>query len=260
MFHEITVEENNSYINNLKNRFASGLDGINPKFIKMSKVCLAPFLATSYFFNKCIVQSAFPKNFRTAVVTPIPKTTTSRSMSDFCPSLLLPIFSKIFEKIIAKKMMKFMNKNNILTDSQFSFRTNNSTELAVTSIYDKLQNLDNKKVMCSIFLDLKKAFNSVDHCVILKKLCHYEYHGNILLFFEDYLKNRKICTCVDGVKSILHEVLFGVPQGSVLGPILFLLYVNDLLNVSNIKTTLFADDANLHMSHSNIQTLQLLVN
>ena len=259
VFHEITVEEINSCINNLKNRSAAGLDGINPKFIKMSKVCLAPFLAT--FFNKCIAQSVFPENFKTAVVTPIPKTTTPRSMNDFRPISLLPILSKIFEKIIAKKMMKFMNKNNILTDSQFGFRTNNSTELAVTSIYDKLlQNLDDKKVTCSIFLDLKKAFDSVDHCIILKKLCHYGFRGNILLFFEDYLKNRKICTCLDGMKSIFHEVSFGVPQGSVLGPILFLLYVNDLPNVSNFKTTLFADDANLNMSHSSIQTLQLLVN
>ena len=143
-------------------------------------------------------------------------------MNDFRPISLLPILSKIFEKIIAKKMMKFMNKNNILTDSQFGFRTNNSTELAVTSIYDKLlQNLDDKKVTCSIFLDLKKAFDSVDYCIILKKLCHYGFRGNILLFFEDYLKNRKICTCLDGMKSIFHEVSFGVPQGSVLGPILF---------------------------------------
>ena len=154
-----------------------------------------------------------------------------------------------------------MNKNNILTDSQFGFRTNNSTELAVTSIYEKLlQNLDDKKVTCSIFLNLNKAFDSVDHCIILKKLCHYGFRGNILLFFEDYLKNRKTCTCLDGMKSIFHEVSFGVPQGSVLGPILFLLYVNDLPNVSNFKTTLFADDANLNKSHSSIQTLQLLVN
>ena len=259
VFHEITVEEINSCINNLKNRSAPGLDGINPKFIKMSKVCLAPFLAT--FFNKCIAQSVFPENFKTAVVTPIPKTTTPRSMNDFRPISLLPILSKIFEKIIAKKMMKFMNKNNILTDSQFGFRTNNSIELAVTSIYDKLlQNLDDKKVTCSIFLDLKKAFDSVDHCIILKKLCHYGFRGNILLFFADYLKNRKICTCLDGMKSIFHEVSFGEPQGSVLGPILFLLYVNDLPNVSNFKTTLFGDDANLNMSYSSIQTLQLLVN
>ena len=103
-------------------------------------------------------------------------------------------------------MMKFMNKNNILTDSQLSFRTNNSTELAATSIYDKLlQNVDDKKVTCSIFLDLIKAFDFVDHCVILKKLYLYKFCGNILFFFEYYLKNCKICPCLDGMKSIFHK-------------------------------------------------------
>ena len=112
----------------------------------MLKVYLARFLAT--FFNKCIAQSDFPENFKPAVVTPIHKTTTPKLIIDSCPIPLLPMLSKLFEKIIAKKMIKFMNKNNVLTDSQFGFRTNNSsTKLAITSIYDKvLQNLDNKKV------------------------------------------------------------------------------------------------------------------
>ena len=101
VLHEITVEEIYCCINNLKNCSAPGLNGINPKFIKMSKVCLAPLPAT--FFHNCIAQSVFPKNFKTAVVTPIFKTTTSRSMNDLCPISLLLIFSKIFKKVIAKK-------------------------------------------------------------------------------------------------------------------------------------------------------------
>ena len=100
-FHEITVKEINSCINNFKNRSSPRLNRITPKFIKMSKVCLAPFLAT--FFNKCILQSVFSENFETAVVTPIPKTTTPKSMNDFRPISLLPILSKIFEKIIVQK-------------------------------------------------------------------------------------------------------------------------------------------------------------
>ena len=170
---------------------------------------------------------------------------------------LLRMFSKIFEKIIAEKMMKFINKNNIFSDSQFGFRTSSSTEMAVTSIYDKLlQNLDNKKITRSIFLDLRKAFDSVHHDIILKKLHHHGFRVTILSLFEDYLNNRKICTKINEKTSSFHSVKYGVPQGSVLGPILFLLYVNDLPNVSKFETTLFADDTNLHMSHHNIQFLQ----
>ena len=129
--------------------------------------------------------------------------------------------------------------------------------MAVTSIYDKLlQNLDNKKITCSIFLDLRKAFDSVHHDIILKKLHHYGFRGAILSFFEDYLNNRKICTKINEKTSSFHSVKYGVPQGSVLGPILFLLHVNDLPNVSKFETTLFADDTNLRMSHHNIQFLQ----
>ena len=94
------------------------------------------------------------------------------------------------------------------------------------------------------------------HDIILKKLHHYEFRGTILSFFEDYLNNLKICTKINEKTSNFHSVKYGVPHGSVLGPILFLLYVNDLPNVSKFKTTLFADDTNLHMSHHNIQFLQ----
>ena len=147
-------------------------------------------------------------------------------------------------------MMSFIKINGILTSSQFGFTINSSTKLAVTSIYDELlQNLDDNKVTCSIFLDLRKAFDSVDHTILLKKLNNYGFRGSALKFFESYLKNRKICTKVDNILPRFYSVSCGVPQGSVLGPILFLLYVNDLPNVSKFKTTRFADDTNLHMSH-----------
>jgi len=97
--------------------------------------------------------------------------------------------------------------------------------------------LEDKKVTCSIFLDLQKAFDSI----ILKKLDHYGFRGTTLKFFEFYLHNRKICIKSNGNTSSFHDVTYGVPQGSVLGPILFLLYINDLPNVSNFETTLFAD-------------------
>ena len=117
-------------------------------------------------------------------------------MNDFRPISLLPIFSKKFEK-----MMKFINKNNILSDSQFGFRTSSSTEMAVTSIYDKLlHNLDDKKITCSIFLDLRIAFDSVHHDIILKKLHHYGFRGTILKFFSKII----LKTAKSLPKSIKH--------------------------------------------------------
>ena len=161
----------------MKTHTAPGLDGISSKFIKLAKLIVAPFLAQ--LFNNCIDQNLFPENLKLAIVTPIPKTSSPKSMNDYRPISLLPIFSKIFEKIIAERMMSFIDKNSNLTSSQFGFRTSSSTELAVTSIYDEqLQHLNDNKLTCSIFLDLRKAFVSVDHSILLKKLNHYGFRGN----------------------------------------------------------------------------------
>ena len=213
VLHE-TTEEVNTCINNIKSQSAPGLDGISPKFIKSSKVVLTPFLTK--LFNKCISQKSFSDSFKTAAIIPIPKISSPNSMNDFRSISLLPIFSKICEKIIADKMMKFINMSNILSDSQFGFRTSSSTEMAVTSIHDKLlHNLDDKKTTCSIFLDLRKALDSVHHDIIFKKLHHYGFRGTILSFFKIILtiaksvpKSMKKHPVFILLKIVYHRVLF----------------------------------------------------
>ena len=191
---------------------------------------------------------------------PIPKVPSPHSFGDFRPIALLPIFSKIFEKILEVKMRKFLDKNNILNPAQYGFKTNTSTDLASTSLYDSiLNNLDHRKITCSIFLDLRKAFDSVNHDILLKKLEHYGFRGLIWRLLNSYLKGRKICTKVNNNISKFYDVELGAPQGSVLGPLFFLLYVNDLPLASNFETTRFADDTNLYISHPNLKTLQNLV-
>ena len=215
---------------------------------------LTPFLTR--IFNKCAEQETFPNDYKIAYVVPIPKVSSPQTFGDFRPISLLPIFSKLFEKIIEIRMRNFLNKNDILTASQYGFKTNTSTELAITTLYDKLlDNLNNKKTTCSIFVDLKKAFDSVSHDILLKKMEHYGFRGCVWKLLISYLKDRKICSKVDNSISKLHRVKFGVLQGSVLGPLFFLLHVNDLPEASHFETTLFADNTNLHLSHSNVKTL-----
>ena len=117
--------------------------------------------------------------------------------------------------------------------------------------------MDDKKVICSIFLNLRKAFDSVDHSIILKKLNYYGFRRSTLNFFKSYFENCRICIKSNGTKSIFYNVSHGVPQGLVLGPIIFSLYVNDLPNVFKFETTLFADDTNLNLSKICRQQLQI---
>ena len=119
--------------------------------------------------------------------------------------------------------MEFIDNNNILSSNQYEFRANNSTELAVTTIYDEfLQNLDRKLYTCAIFIDIKKAFDTIDHQILLKKLYHYSFRGKIWNILKSYFENRKICTKINQKTSSLCKIIHGIPQGFVLGPLLFL--------------------------------------
>ena len=139
---------------------------------------------------------------------------------NFDQSLCSQYFLNYLKKIRESKITKFITKNCILTPSQFGFTENNSTELAVTTFYDKLlNNLNGKLITCSIFRDLRKAFNYVSHEILLKKLYHYGFRGKMFNLLSSYLSGRQICTKIDVKLSSLRPVKYGLPQGSVLGPL-----------------------------------------
>ena len=254
--HEITESEVSFAISDVKSNSAPGIDGISPKFVKMARVVLTPILTKLY--NKCLQQECFPDEFKVDQVIPIPKTLTLKELGEFRPISLLNLFSKFFEKVLRTKIMDFIDKYNILSPERFGFTANSSTELAITTIYDQfLDNLDKNQYTCARFLDVKKAFDSLDHKILLKKLDHYGSRGKIWNLLKSYTKNRKICTKVEQKASKYFKVTHGIPQGSVLGPLLFLLFINDLPQASKFNATLFADDANLHISHQIPHILQV---
>ena len=244
MLLDIAESEAARAIDNIKTNSAPGPDGIPAKFIKMAEVIFVPVLTGVY--NKCLEEECFPDNFKLSHVIPIPKTVAPKELGDFRLISLLNMFSKIFEKILKNKMLNFINNNNLLASEHFDFTTNGSTEQAITTIYDKfLDKLNNTQYTHAIFLNIKKAFDTIDHQLLIKKLYLYGFRGKFWNILKSYLDSRKMCAIPNKNKSKLCKITHWVMQGSVLG-LLLLLYINDLPLASKFKSILFANDANLH--------------
>ena len=246
-------------INKFSSRKAAGYDKIPAKFLKIGSPALSNIL--SNLVNDCFSQGIFPNTLKIARVTPIHKGGAKDTPSNYRPISILYVISKLIEKLTYNRLIKYINKKSILNSSQFGFRSAHSTIHAITAIHERiLENVNNDKHTISIYLDLSKAFDSVNHEILLNKLEHYGIRGAALNFFKSYLSDRQQLTMVNGEMSQLLTVICGVPQGSTLGPLLFLLYINDLAESSNFFTSLFADDTGLLLSHKNIYTLVELCN
>ena len=196
-----------------------------------------------------------------AKVIPIFKSDDNSDPNNYRPISLLPCFNRIFEKLVYKRMKSFIEEKNILSTSQYGFRQGHSTEYAILNIVSRIQsNMDAGAFSCGAFIDLKKAFDTVDHG-ILRKLDFYGFRGIINVWFRSYLQDRTQITVIDQRSSNKSVVTYGVPQGSVFGPLLFLQYVNDIYSSSNkLSFYLFADDTNILYSHKNLTSLENVIN
>ena len=185
-----------------------------------------------------------------AKIIPIHKGDSVLTVSNYRPISLLPIFSKIMERLVYNQFIEYIENNNILSDLQFGFQKNKSTEHAISSIFTNITNaLTKKQSSYCIFLDFAKAFDTVNHEILIQKLKYYGVQGNTLKLFESYLSNRTQVVEVNGMLSEKGLIKHGVPQGSILGPLLFLLYINDISNSSDILNFfLFADDTTVFYS------------
>ena len=199
----------------------------------------------------------FLKILKTAKVLPIFKKGNAKKSSNYRPIFLLPSISKIYERAIYNRTILFFDRNNILAPNQFGFRKSYSTNHAILYLITKYyDNIQNKLFSNLILLDVKKAFDSVSHDILVAKLHHCGIRGIANDLFALYLANRQQYTIVNNCSSNLERVIFEVPQGSILGPLLFSIYVNDLCFLFNSTPRLYADDTAIHLQHKNIINLE----
>ncbi len=247
-------------ISSLKNTSSCGVDHIPVTAIKAVSEYISPMLAS--LINHSIDKGIFPDALKIAKILPIYKSGDRSSITNYRPISLLNTFSKIYEKVILNRLDDFLNKHKILYEGQFGFRKNHSTQLAIISYLDHITAaLDKNEHSISLFIDLSKAFDTINHNILLKKLDSYGIRGLANDLIKNYLINRSQFVELDGVSSDYLGINCGVPQGSILGPILFLLYVNDMYTCAKLlKFFLFADDTTIVFSSSDINCLINTVN
>ena len=248
-------------INTISINKATGPHSIPTDILHLIKSNISEPLAQ--IINLSFNTGVFIENLKTSKTIPIFKDKGSDLLcNNYRPISLLSNINKIFEKLMHTRLYNFLSKHDCIYESQFGFRKKHSTNHALLALTEEIRkSLDNNLFAVGIFIDLQKAFDTVDHYILLRKLEHYGVRGVENDWFKSYLMNRKQYVTINGIDSNLENMKFGVPQGSVLGPLLFLIYINDLhSSITYSNTRHFADDTNLLISNNSLKQLKKRLN
>ena len=240
----------------LKPKLSSGHDNISNRLLLNIIDDIAEHF--THIVNLSFRNGIVPQNMKIAKVVPIHKSGDQTSLNNYRPISLLPVFSKLIEKLMYNQIMSFIDRNDILNKHQYGFRKNHTTTHPILHLLNHIADCTNKpnpELTMAIFIDLKKAFDTISHDILLNKLYKYGIRGVANDWIKNYLTDRKQYVLYDKTESKTQLITYGVPQGSILGPLLFLLYINDLSNALNGNVLSFADDTTIYISDINIVTL-----
>ena len=234
-------------LKNLNTSKSPGYDNLHPRVLYELKDVICPILCI--IINLSFKFEILPVVWKTSVVSAIYKKGNKESVSNYRPISLTCICCKIMESVLRDRLINYLSHNNLISSQQFGFVKGRSATLQLVGLLDDmLKFLDNGSQVDILYTDFEKAFDKIPHQLLLQKLCNYDISGSLLSWIADFLCNRIYTVCINGCLSSFKPVLSGVPQGSVLGPLLFILYINDLpetLEASSCSS-LYADDTKLY--------------